>query len=78
MPTRTINVTDEAYNRLKKLKSEGESFSKVINRLTGKFLLLDLIGVIGPEQAQELQGQIREMGERSRKALDRKMSSIVD
>jgi len=36
MPTKTISITLDAYNRLKREKLEGESFSDVIIRLTEK------------------------------------------
>ena len=36
MPTKTISITIEAYERLKREKLEGESFSDVIIRLTEK------------------------------------------
>lgn len=35
MGTKTISLTDEAYERLKACKREGESFSDVVNRITG-------------------------------------------
>ena len=31
--TKVISLSDEAYNELKKLKEEGESFSKVVIKL---------------------------------------------
>ncbi len=34
MPTKTLTITLEAYERLKREKLEGESFSDVIIRLT--------------------------------------------
>jgi predicted CopG family antitoxin len=34
MPTKTLSITLEAYERLKREKLEGESFSDVIIRLT--------------------------------------------
>ncbi|MEM2146563.1 MAG: antitoxin VapB family protein, partial [Candidatus Jordarchaeaceae archaeon] len=36
MPTKTISITLDAYNRLKREKLKGESFSDVIIRLTDK------------------------------------------
>ena len=71
-------MTDEAYKRLRNLKHEGESFSKVINRLTGKFQLLDLVGILSSEQANEMRDSIRDMSERGRQGLDRKMSLLSD
>ncbi|MFB6123691.1 MAG: antitoxin VapB family protein [Haloferacaceae archaeon] len=34
MPSKTITVTEDAYDRLKALKREGESFSELVVRLT--------------------------------------------
>ena len=45
--TKVISLSDEAYENLKSLKGENDSFSKVVNRLTAstkKKSLLDLAG----------------------------------
>ena len=34
MPTKTITITEDAYERLRALKREDESFSKLVVRLT--------------------------------------------
>ena len=34
METKTISLSQEAYNRLKAAKKEGESFSDVVNRIS--------------------------------------------
>ncbi|MEY7850467.1 antitoxin VapB family protein [Natrarchaeobius sp. A-rgal3] len=36
MGTKTITVTEEAYDRLKEHKREGESFTETILRITGE------------------------------------------
>jgi predicted CopG family antitoxin len=50
MPTRTISITDEAYTRLKALKSgKKESFSDVIMKYyPKKRKLSEIIASIGP------------------------------
>lgn len=35
MGTKSLTITDEAYERLRECKRENESFTDVINRLTG-------------------------------------------
>ncbi|MDY6777649.1 MAG: antitoxin VapB family protein, partial [Candidatus Nanohaloarchaea archaeon] len=37
MSSKTISLSEEAYRKLKSLKDEGESFTDVIKRLTGKY-----------------------------------------
>lgn len=34
MGTKTISLSEEAYNRLKAAKKEGESFSDIVNRIS--------------------------------------------
>ncbi len=70
MATKTINLTEGAYARLHSLKREGESFSDVVNRLTGKFALLDLVGILDEEAADRLRSAKRSFGKRMRKGLE--------
>ena len=42
MPRKNISISDEAYNKLKKLKGKNESFTAVINRLFSTITLLEL------------------------------------
>jgi predicted CopG family antitoxin len=57
MGTKTITITNEAYNALTKQKRVDESFSEAIKRLTRKTgKLADCYGAwkMGDEEAQEL------------------------
>ncbi len=68
--TKTLTVSDEAYERLASRKEYGESFSSVIKKLTGKSTLMDLVGLFTEEEADELRKNIKKGRERSRKRLD--------
>lgn len=70
MGTKTINLSDDAYARLKALKREGESFSDVVNRITGKHALLDLVGILSAEEGAELAEHVQALRERTRRELD--------
>ncbi len=57
---KTITVTDEAYDALKKLKESEESFSKVIIRVakTKKTDLRRFLGTISDKEADEIRERI--------------------
>ena len=67
MATKTLTITVEAYDRLAAKKEPRESFSDVINRITGKHAILELTGTLTPKTANELRAHIEEM----RATLDR-------
>lgn len=69
MATKTISITEEAYERLKTKKKGNESFSEVITRITNKKSLLDFAGILTKEQADHLEKTIAESRERSRKRM---------
>lgn len=52
VPTRTIGLSEDAYQRLAAVKEEGESFSDVVRRLTGASLLLKLAGTMDERTAK--------------------------
>jgi predicted CopG family antitoxin len=61
--TKQVQLRDASYERLKGLKQPGESFSDVVDRLTGKRpSLLGLADLSTPEDAAE--------ADRVRKAID--------
>lgn len=67
MATKTISITEDAYKRLASLKKGNESFSMVIERVTGKAKLSDFFGVLSEESANRLERAIKEQREKHRK-----------
>lgn len=59
MGTKTISITESAYKKLFNLKKENESFSMVIERVTGKVNLNDFFGVLSKESADKLEKTIK-------------------
>ncbi len=70
MATKSITITSEAYERLTVFKESNESFSDVINKLTKRDSLLDLVGVLSPKEAEELEASVNESRKRMRKRMD--------
>ncbi len=75
MATKTITLTEGAYARLCALRRDGESSSDVVDRLTGKLALVELVGVLDEEAARRLRIAKRDLGKRFRKGATRTGSS---
>ena len=75
---RNIRLTEDAYQRLKSRKQEGESFSDTVERIAGERSLLDLAGVLSEKEAEKMREAIREKDGRSRERLDRLTDRIDD
>lgn len=58
MPTRTISLDEEAYERLKAHKRENESFSDVVKRLAGERSWTEVAGILTDEEADALEAAI--------------------
>ena len=71
MATKTISITEEAYERLRMKKEKNESFTDVVNRITGKRSLLELAGIFSEEDAIKIENHIKERRAASRKRSDR-------
>ncbi len=74
MSTKTITITDEAYNALKGIKEENESFTEVILKVAKKDPLSRLVGVLTHKEAEETRGVIKKM----RKKMNERVMRIAE
>jgi len=58
MATKTISLSEDAYDRLRAMKREGESFSDVVRRLTRGVRLSEFHGALSAETAADLEAGI--------------------
>ena len=72
MATKSITITEDAYERLSKHKGSKDSFSDVITRLAGKSSLKDLIGLVSEDMAKELESNIADSRKRMREDMERR------
>ena len=70
MGTKTISITDEAYDLLKSWKGERDSFSSVIMKLGKKQDLLKYAGIITEKRGEELKRTIIESRKRFRERYE--------
>jgi len=70
MATKTLTITEEAYERLAMMKNERESFSQAIVRRFPKPSLLAIAGILSEEETHELENHIRSRRSASRKRFD--------
>lgn len=71
MATKTISIDEEAYERLKAHKREGESFSEVVKRIAGERSWREVAGILSDEGAEELQETVEQGRKRSRDRRER-------
>jgi predicted CopG family antitoxin len=69
MATKTISITEKAYDILKNKKKSKESFSDVITRTFGKRSILEFAGILSKETGEELRKNIK----KTREEMDKRM-----
>lgn len=70
MATKTLTITEEAYERLAAVRQKDESFSEIIMEHFPKHSLLELAGILSNKEAEELKGYIKDRRKASRKRLE--------
>ena len=73
MATKSITITDDAYERLVSFKEPNESFSDVVKKLTKRNSILKLAGLLSTEEATSMKGHIYKI----RKKADLRMNEIA-
>lgn len=71
MATKTISITEEAYERLKVRKEKNESFTDVINKITGKRDIMEFAGILSNEEADKIEEHIKKRRKASREHSNR-------
>ena len=74
MATKTLTITEEAYNLLKNVKKDSESFTDAIVRVAKKDALQKLVGILSIGEAERMRKHIKD----SRKKMNERVKKIVD
>ena len=78
MTTKTITITEEAYEALQRKKEKNESFSKLILRTSNKKPLSDFFGILSEESANKLEKTIKELRKKRNLAHKKRMKKIIE
>ncbi len=74
MATKTISISEEAYNLLKSVKEEKESFTEAIIKIAKKDPLSRLVGVLTDREAEEIRSNIKAM----RRSMNERVKRIAE
>ncbi len=78
MGSKTITISEEAYQRLKSRKDENESFTDVINKLTRERSLMEIAGILSEDEADRLEEKIKEAREKTRDRIEEIKKGMED
>jgi len=74
--SKSIRLSEEAYERLAAHKRDDETFSDVVLRLAGERSLLDLAGILSDEEADAVRDAVAERRERRRSGLEERAEEL--
>ncbi len=78
MATKTITVTESAYEALKSLKDKNESFSETILRVAKRKPLSYFYGALSKESGKRLESAIMEARKRRNIGHQKRMRRLVE
>jgi predicted CopG family antitoxin len=78
MATKTISLSEDAYERLKAMKRENESFSDVVRRLTRGVELEDYYGILDEDTGAELAAVVERRREAETDAHDDRVDGVAE
>jgi predicted CopG family antitoxin len=68
--SKSIRLSEEAYERLAAHKREDETFSEVVLRLAGERSLLEIAGILSDEEADAVRDAVNERRQRRETELE--------
>ncbi|MFA4820001.1 MAG: antitoxin VapB family protein [Candidatus Aenigmatarchaeota archaeon] len=77
MTTKTITVTNDAYEALKYMKGPNESFSDTILRVAKRKPLSHFYGALSKESADKLEKSVKEIRKLHRESHKKRLERLV-
>lgn len=71
MATKTLTITEDAYERLAAVKEGNESFSEAIVKHFPRHSLMEIAGILSHDEAENLRRSIADSRKKSRERLQR-------
>ena len=77
MGTKNIAISEGAYQRLRALKKEGESFTNVIERITRSDSILELAGVLSKREGRDVRKRVQELRDQGSLRVRREVERLA-
>jgi len=78
MATKTISITEDAYERLASLRTKNESFSEIIERMTNKVNIMEFAGILTRKEAVDLEKSVGKLRSGSNRRFERISRELKD